>query len=105
MNSSTLEQIILFFVFIATILPCAIYPGILMAGIMMLAAPVRENTPWILTILIKTVVYMSLLYPFVIGACWSGGVTRNGAYMSLTYLATCAVLVAIWYFSTMNRND
>jgi len=99
-----LERIVLHAVFIATVLPCAMYPGVLMAGMMMLAAPVRDGTPWWLVTAIKTFIYMSLAYPFVMGACWTGGINRRGAYMATAYVAVCAGLFAVWYFSTRNQN-
>lgn len=83
-------------VFIVTAIPLIIYPGVLMASIMGLAAPVRPDTPLPLLISARTFLISSLLYP--IG--WVAGIMLPrilGMIVVITHLAVCLISFAMWY--------
>ena len=80
-------------------LPLLIYPGILMAGIMGLAAPTSPNTPLMLLITVKTFLISSLLYPvgYFLGAATSFRHRALGLGIVLAHLSVCLISFAVWY--------
>lgn len=86
--------------------PLVIYPGVLMAGLMQLAAePSRDPKP-VLEAVARAFVYSSLLYPFGYGAgCGlaSNGRPWAGAAVACGHLAVCLATFAAWYAMSVGR--
>jgi hypothetical protein len=83
--------------YILATLPMLIYPGILMAGIMGLAAHTKPDIPALLLISSKTFLISSLCYPI----SWFIGMFmfpfRYAAVIPLAHLAVCLVSFGMWY--------
>lgn len=91
---------IAFFVLVLAAIPLLIYPGVLMAGLMGLAAPPSENAQPIVVAVVRSFLWLSLLYPisYFAGVALSTTVSKRlGAAVAGTHLAACIVLFVIWY--------
>lgn len=88
-------------VLVLAAIPLIIYPGVLIAGLMGFAAPASEDTPPIVIAVVKSFLWLSLLYPvgysagLAISAVWS---KRAGATIAGTHLLACIALFVVWYF-------
>lgn len=84
----------------AAALPLLIYPGILLAGVMQLAAEPSHDPKPALEAVARAFVYASLLYPLGFGigagiaARWSPWI---GAAVACGHLALCLGLFAAWW--------
>lgn len=80
-------------------IPLAIYPGILMAGMMGLAAEPSPHANPLTVAVAKAFLWSSLLYPLGYGA----GVSLSqrsewaGVAVALGHLSVCLILLAAWY--------
>ena len=87
-------------VLVLAAIPLFIYPGILMAGLMGLAAPPPEPAQPIVAAVARSFLWLSLLYPVgyfagvAISTTWS---KRLGATVAGTHLLVCIVLFVVWY--------
>lgn len=87
-------------------IPLAIYPGVLMAGIMGLAAPPNPHANPLVVAVAKAFLYSSLLYPIGYGA--GAGLAANGrewagAVVACGHLAACLATFAVWYAMSVGR--
>lgn len=81
-------------------IPLAIYPGILMAGLMGLAAEPNQNANPLTVMAAKSFLWSSLLYPiwYSVGIAVSNRSPTAGAAISVSYLCICLALFAAWYW-------
>ena len=86
---------------IVTALPMLIYPGIVMAGIMGLAAPTSPTADPLKITVARGFLYLSLLYPMTWGTgffFWKVGYGVAGQLIAWGNLLLCLALFAAWYF-------
>ena len=84
-----------------TAIPLLIYPGVLIAGIMGLAAPTSPTADPVKITVAKSFLYLSLLYPMTWGAgffFWKVGYGAAGQAIAWGNLLLCLSLFAAWYF-------
>ena len=93
------QKILVQVLFVLSLLPLVIYPGILMAGIMGLAAERRGGASGsaLVETVAKAFLYLSMLYPAALAWAWSGGINPRGAAWAIGYLAVCLALLGAWY--------
>lgn len=92
-----LNKLFIYAVCIASWLPVIMYPGVLMAGLMSLAAPIPKDASLLTLSVAQTAIWLSLVYPFAMLVCWGTGLTLRNACLALGYLALCLTFFALWY--------
>jgi hypothetical protein len=89
---------------IASALPLIIYPGVLMAGVMGLAAPTSLTADPLKVAVARSFMILSMLYPVVWGIgflAWAYGFVVEGQAIVWGNLLLCLALFAAWYFLSL----
>ena len=79
-------------------LPLLLYPGVLMAGIMGLAAEPSPQANPVAVCVAKAFLWSTLLYPvgYIAAVAISNRSERAGAAIAVLHLTTCVALFAVW---------
>lgn len=81
-------------------LPLILYPGVLMAGIMGLAAQPGPNTDWLVARVARSFLIVSMLYPLTLAfgfALLAGNHRRAGMAVLWGNMLLCFALFGAWY--------
>ena len=82
-------------------LPLVIYPGVLMAGIMGLAAQPGPGADWLVTKVARSFLIVSMLYPLTLAfgfALLASDHRRAGIAVLWGNLLLCVALFGAWFF-------
>lgn len=87
-------------------MPLLIYPGILIAGIMGLAAQPSTDADILTVTVAKAFMWASLLYPvgYAVGVLVSLKYRLIGTVISVVHLLVCLALLATWYYLSSINN-